>query len=281
MSTGFARDYVMSGKICAKDGKITGVRVDVIADHGAFDSTAQPSKFPAGFFHIFAGSYDLEAAHCSVKAVYTNKAPGGVAYRCSFRVTEAIYLVERLVGELALKMDVDPVELRMKSFIQPGAVPLREQDRLDLRLRRVRADDARGDADRRLRRAAPRAGGEARARRADGDRRLLLHRGRRRRAAPAHGHPRARDGRRRRPARARRRARRAQHQRPDPGPGARDDVRPDRRRGARHLAGQDPGPPRRHRSDAVRPRHLRQPLDPGVRARRPRSPPAGRATRRG
>ena len=79
----------------------------MIADHGAFDSTAQPSKFPAGFFHIFAGSYDLEAAHCSVKAVYTNKAPGGVAYRCSFRVTEAIYLIERLVGELALKMDVD------------------------------------------------------------------------------------------------------------------------------------------------------------------------------
>ena len=123
MSTGFARDYIMSGKICAKDGKITGVQVDVIADHGAFDSTAQPSKFPAGFFHVFAGSYDLEAAHCSVKAVYTNKAPGGVAYRCSFRVTEAIFLVERLVGELALKMEVDPVELRMGSFIQPEQFP--------------------------------------------------------------------------------------------------------------------------------------------------------------
>jgi aerobic carbon-monoxide dehydrogenase large subunit len=123
MSTGFARDYVMRGQICAKEGKITGVRVDVIADHGAFDSTAQPSKFPAGFFHIFAGSYDLEAAHCSVKAVYTNKAPGGVAYRCSFRVTEAIYLVERLVGELALKMEADQVELRMNSFIRPDQFP--------------------------------------------------------------------------------------------------------------------------------------------------------------
>jgi aerobic carbon-monoxide dehydrogenase large subunit len=123
MSTGFARDYIMSGQICAKDGRITGARVDVIADHGAFDSTAQPSKFPAGFFHIFAGSYDLEAAHCSVKAVYTNKAPGGVAYRCSFRVTEGIYLIERLVGELALKMEVDPTELRMRSFIRPEQFP--------------------------------------------------------------------------------------------------------------------------------------------------------------
>ena len=59
MSTGFARDYVMHAEMCAKDGKITGLRVDVIADHGAFDSTAQPTKFPAGFFHICCGSYDL------------------------------------------------------------------------------------------------------------------------------------------------------------------------------------------------------------------------------
>jgi carbon-monoxide dehydrogenase large subunit len=72
---------------------------------------------------VFAGSYDLEAAHCSVKAVYTNKAPGGVAYRCSFRVTEAIFLIERLVGELALKMEVDPAELRMRSFIRPEQFP--------------------------------------------------------------------------------------------------------------------------------------------------------------
>ena len=59
----------------------------MLADHGAFNATAQPTKYPAGFFHIFTGSYDLEAAYCTVKGVYTNKAPGGVAYRCSFRVT--------------------------------------------------------------------------------------------------------------------------------------------------------------------------------------------------
>ena len=35
--------------------------VDVIADHGAFDSTAQPTKFPAGFFHIFTGTPFLVA----------------------------------------------------------------------------------------------------------------------------------------------------------------------------------------------------------------------------
>ena len=94
MSTGFARDYIMHGEIAAtKEGRITGLRVDVTADHGAFNATAQPTKYPAGFFHIFSGSYDLEAAHCHVTGVYTNKAPGGVAFRCSFRVTEAVYLV--------------------------------------------------------------------------------------------------------------------------------------------------------------------------------------------
>ena len=123
MSTGFARDYIMHASICAKDGKITGLKVDALADHGAFDSTAQPTKFPAGFFHICCGSYDLQASHVKVKAIYSNKAPGGVAYRCSFRVTEAVYLVERMTEALAVEMGVDPIELRMRSFIGPDQFP--------------------------------------------------------------------------------------------------------------------------------------------------------------
>jgi carbon-monoxide dehydrogenase large subunit len=123
MCDSFARDYIMRSEICSKGGKITGLRVDVIADHGAFDSTAQATKFPAGFFHIVCGSYTLEASHVTVKAVYTNKAPGGVAYRCSFRITEAVYLVERMVDALAIEMRVDPVELRMRSFIRPEQFP--------------------------------------------------------------------------------------------------------------------------------------------------------------
>jgi carbon-monoxide dehydrogenase large subunit len=123
-STGFARDYVMHGEIAAtRDGKILAVRTDVIADHGAFNATAQPTKYPAGFFSIFTGSYDLEAAYCAVHGVYTNKAPGGVAYRCSFRVTEAVYLVERMVDALALELGIDPAELRLKNFIRPEQFP--------------------------------------------------------------------------------------------------------------------------------------------------------------
>jgi carbon-monoxide dehydrogenase large subunit len=124
MSTSFARDYHMHGEICStRDGKITGLRVKVLADHGAFNNTAQPTKFPAGFFHIFTGSYDLEAAHCEVTGVYTNKCPGGVAYACSFRVTEAVYLVERMVDCLAAELGMDPAELRMKNLLRPEQFP--------------------------------------------------------------------------------------------------------------------------------------------------------------
>jgi carbon-monoxide dehydrogenase large subunit len=124
MSTSFARDYIMQGEIAAtKDGKILALRTNVLADHGAFNATAQPTKYPAGFFSIFTGSYDIKAAYCSVTGVYTNKAPGGVAYACSFRVTEAVYLVERMVDILARKLEMDPAELRLKNFIKPEQFP--------------------------------------------------------------------------------------------------------------------------------------------------------------
>jgi carbon-monoxide dehydrogenase large subunit len=124
MSTGFARDYHMRGEVAAsRDGRIRAVRVTVIADHGAFNGTAQPTKYPAGFFHVFTGSYDLEAAYCAVTGVYTNKAPGGVAYACSFRVTEAAYLVERMVDVLAYELKMDPAELRLKNLLRPEQFP--------------------------------------------------------------------------------------------------------------------------------------------------------------
>ncbi len=124
VSTGFARDYIMRGEIAAsKDGKIRAIRTHVLADHGAFNGTAAPIKYPAGFFGVFTGSYDLEAAYCDMDAVYTNKAPGGVAYACSFRITEAVYLIERMVDVLAYDLDMDPAELRLKNFIQPDQFP--------------------------------------------------------------------------------------------------------------------------------------------------------------
>src|SRR5258708_36960190 len=94
-ATAFARDYHMTTEIAAtKDGRVTAMRCYTIADHGAFDACANASKWPAGLFSIITGSHDFPAAPCSVDGVYTNKAPGGVAYLRSFRVTEAAYAIE-------------------------------------------------------------------------------------------------------------------------------------------------------------------------------------------
>ena len=123
-TTAFARDYHMTGELAAvKDGKIKAVRVNVLADHGAFNTHAQPMKWPAGLFNIVTGSYDIPVGHVKVDGVYTNKAPGGVAYRCSFRVTEAAYLIERLIDILAQKTGVDKAEIRLRNFVQPDQFP--------------------------------------------------------------------------------------------------------------------------------------------------------------
>ncbi len=123
-STGFARDYHMEAEIAADaDGRMRGLRVKTLGDHGAFNAAAQPSKFPAGFYNICTGSYDFEDAFCEVDGVYTNKAPGGIAYRCSFRVTEAAYLIERTVDILADELEMDPADLRRKNFIPSDAFP--------------------------------------------------------------------------------------------------------------------------------------------------------------
>jgi carbon-monoxide dehydrogenase large subunit len=74
-------------------------------------------------FSIVTGSYDIPAAHVSVDGVYTNKAPGGVAYRCSFRVTEASYLIERMIDVLAQKVGVDKAEIRARNFVKPEQFP--------------------------------------------------------------------------------------------------------------------------------------------------------------
>jgi carbon-monoxide dehydrogenase large subunit len=120
----FARDYHMKASLSAKkDGTLTALKIKTVADHGYSDAAANPSKYPAGLFNICTGSYDFKQAHVEVDGVYTNKPPGGVAYRCSFRVTEAIHCIERMTDIMAHELGMDPAELRIKNFIQPEQFP--------------------------------------------------------------------------------------------------------------------------------------------------------------
>jgi aerobic carbon-monoxide dehydrogenase large subunit len=122
----FARDYHIHAELAAtKAGRITGLKVKTIADHGYTDAAADPSKFPAGLFNVITGSYDFPDAFVEVDGVYTNKPPGGVAYRCSFRVTEAVHAIERMVDILAHEIGKDPAQVRFDNFIQPEQFPYR------------------------------------------------------------------------------------------------------------------------------------------------------------
>jgi aerobic carbon-monoxide dehydrogenase large subunit len=120
----FARDYHIHVELAAKkDGTMLALRSKTLADHGCADAAANPSKYPAGLFSICTGSYDLKTAFAEVDGVYTNKPPGGVAYRCSFRVTEAVHMIERITDRLAQELKMDAAELRLKNFIPKEAFP--------------------------------------------------------------------------------------------------------------------------------------------------------------
>jgi len=123
-TTGFARDYHMDVEIGATDdGHVTALKVTTLADHGAVDAAADPTKYPAGMFGICTGSYDFPLSFTELDAYFTNKAPGGIAYRCSFRVTEASYAIERGMDILADELGMDPAELRLKNFIKKEQFP--------------------------------------------------------------------------------------------------------------------------------------------------------------
>ena len=120
----FARDYHITAEMAGtKEGKILATRFKLLCDQGYTDAAANPSKYPAGMFSICTGSYDYQHSYVEADAVYTNKPPGGVAYRCSFRVTEAVHAIERMTDCFAQKIGKDPAQLRMDNFIQKDQFP--------------------------------------------------------------------------------------------------------------------------------------------------------------
>jgi carbon-monoxide dehydrogenase large subunit len=126
ISTGFGRDVYLQGEMAMrKDGKILGIRMHTISDHGAFFADAQPSKFKIGLMHSAFACYDIPVAHLTATGVYTNKAPGGVAYRCSFRVTEAMFFQERMVQAAADDLGIDQAEIRRMNFVKDDDFPHR------------------------------------------------------------------------------------------------------------------------------------------------------------
>ena len=116
LSDNHGRDHLTHVEVALKnDGKITAIRVDTIANLGAYAlvlGTVTPTYLYAP---LLLGPYDIPAACCNVKGVYTNTAPTD-AYRGAGR-PEATFVVERIVTEAAKEIGMDQAEFRKKNFI--------------------------------------------------------------------------------------------------------------------------------------------------------------------
>ena len=103
------------------DGKLTAIRIRLLADMGAYLQLVTPGIPLLGAF-LYAGVYDLPAAYdFSCTAVFTNMTPTD-AYRGAGR-PEATYAIERAMDALAAEVGIDPMELRKRNFIKAEQFP--------------------------------------------------------------------------------------------------------------------------------------------------------------
>ncbi|MEK6912149.1 MAG: molybdopterin cofactor-binding domain-containing protein, partial [Candidatus Thermoplasmatota archaeon] len=104
-----------------KDGTILGIKVKVVANMGAYLSTAAPGIPTILFGFMPGGCYAIKAGKVEVTGVFTNTTPVD-AYRGAGR-PEALFIIERMVDILARKLGMDPAEVRRKNFIPADKFP--------------------------------------------------------------------------------------------------------------------------------------------------------------
>ena len=102
------------------DGTILGIRVDIVADLGAYFFLSTPTV-PVLTTHRLTGPYRTPAMTVEVRGVVTNKPPTG-AYRGAGG-PEAAFCMERTIDLIALDLGLDPAEVRRRNFIASDAFP--------------------------------------------------------------------------------------------------------------------------------------------------------------
>jgi aerobic carbon-monoxide dehydrogenase large subunit len=119
------RDSIMDASLAFDaDNRITGMRVRMIADMGAYLSQYGP-MIPTMAALMATGVYDIPALDYEIRAAYTHTTPVD-AYRGAGR-PEAAYLIERMMDASAAELGVSPVELRRINFIKPEQFPYTTQ----------------------------------------------------------------------------------------------------------------------------------------------------------
>ena len=102
-----------------KDGRILGLRIKDIQNDGSFVHTA--GIYGLIKFATMVGCYTIKAMGTELLSVVTNKAPT-VQNRGVGKPT-MIFVLERMVDIAAKKLGLDPVEIRLRNFVQPQQMP--------------------------------------------------------------------------------------------------------------------------------------------------------------
>jgi carbon-monoxide dehydrogenase large subunit len=116
------RDNVGEIELAFDDnGKILGLRLNMLANIGAYIGSDRQLLTPFGMIITVVGVYDIPAAHVTIDAVLSNTPPTA-PYRGAGR-PEATYLIERALDAAASELGIDRVELRRRNMIPPEKMP--------------------------------------------------------------------------------------------------------------------------------------------------------------
>ncbi|HKR51861.1 MAG TPA: molybdopterin cofactor-binding domain-containing protein [Pseudonocardiaceae bacterium] len=115
------RDQIQDITITARrDGTITGLKVELLADMGAYLRLVSPGIPILGAF-MYNSIYKIPAYHFACTNVFTTKTPTD-AYRGAGR-PEATFAIERMMDELAVELGIEPLELRERNWIKHEEFP--------------------------------------------------------------------------------------------------------------------------------------------------------------
>ncbi|MFC4910682.1 xanthine dehydrogenase family protein molybdopterin-binding subunit [Actinomadura gamaensis] len=121
MAVHHGRDQIQKVTLAAdRDGRVRGLKVELLADMGAYLMLVTPGIPLLGAF-MFPGIYKMDAYSFTCTGVFTTKTPTD-AYRGAGR-PEATFAIERLMDDLAAEIGVDPVEVRRRNWIAHEEFP--------------------------------------------------------------------------------------------------------------------------------------------------------------
>ena len=121
VATHHGRDQIQDIELaCTPDGKMIGLKVDLIANMGAYLQIITPGIPLLGMF-MYPAIYKMDAYQFQCTGVFTNTTPTD-AYRGAGR-PEATFAIERIVDEMAAELGMEPMEFRTRNWIQHHEFP--------------------------------------------------------------------------------------------------------------------------------------------------------------